>query len=54
MPGGAQGEINTLNSMLSIPRERSIIPSLPGLWVVSDLTLLFLGDNVLVSDVERG
>ncbi|KAF7508396.1 hypothetical protein GJ744_009249 [Endocarpon pusillum] len=25
MPGGAQGEINTLNSMLSIPRGKSTI-----------------------------
>jgi hypothetical protein len=32
MPGGAQGEINTLNSMLSIPRDRTTATLLPGPW----------------------
>ncbi len=55
MQGGAQGEINTLNSMLSIPRDRSTILLLPGPWVVFDLTLGFLlWHGVLVRDVERG
>lgn len=42
MQGGAQGETNALDSMLSIPRDISIILLLPGLRVVDDLTLLLL------------